>query len=274
LRTNITRKLEDTTNYLQKLLTNVPNTGIILGSGLGIMAEEINNATYIPYSEIPHFPTTTVKGHKGQLVIGELEGKKVLVMQGRFHYYEGYSMEDVVYPVRVMSQINIKNLIITNAAGGINTQFKPGDLMLINDHINLMGSNPLRGQNIDLLGLRFPDMSEAYSQHLREIAKNVSVKLGIDLKDGIYAAVSGPSYETPAEIRYLRVIGADAVGMSTVPEVIAANHCGIKVMGISCITNMAAGVLNKKLTHEEVVENANKAKDTFIKLIKGIIRRL
>lgn len=274
MRTNITRKLEDTTNYLQKLLTNVPNTGIILGSGLGIMAEEINNATYIPYSEIPHFPTTTVKGHKGQLVIGELEGKKVLVMQGRFHYYEGYSMEDVVYPVRVMSQINIKNLIITNAAGGINTQFKPGDLMLINDHINLMGSNPLRGQNIDLLGLRFPDMSEAYSQHLREIAKNVSVKLGIDLKDGIYAAVSGPSYETPAEIRYLRVIGADAVGMSTVPEVIAANHCGIKVMGISCITNMAAGVLNKKLTHEEVVENANKAKDTFIKLIKGIIRRL
>src|SRR5690554_5051860 len=180
MRSNITRKLEDTTNYLQKLLTDVPHTGIILGSGLGIMAEEINNAIHIPYSEIPHFPTTTVKGHKGQLVIGELEAKKVLAMQGRFHYYEGYSMEDVVYPVRVMSQINIKNLIITNAAGGINTRFKPGDLMLINDHINLMGSNPLRGQNIDLLGLRFPDMSEAYSQHLREIAKNVSAKLEID----------------------------------------------------------------------------------------------
>lgn len=270
----ISRELDDTIQVLKQSVNEIPELGIVLGSGLGVLAEEIENKTVISYKYIPHFPSTTVEGHKGQLVIGQLEGRNVVAMQGRFHYYEGYSMEDVVYPIRVMGQLGIKKLIITNAAGGINTDFVPGDLMLISDHINLMGVNPLRGPNIEMLGPRFPDMSEAYCKNLRAKTIQAANDLGIKLQEGVYAAVSGPSYETPAEIRYLRVIGADAVGMSTVPEVITANHCGIKVLGISCITNMAAGVLDTKLSHDEVVETANKVKDKFIKLINGVIRRL
>jgi purine-nucleoside phosphorylase len=268
------RKFEETKKYIRKTTTSEPEIGIILGSGLGVLAEEIQNPTLLPYNEIPHFPVTTVEGHKGQLVIGELEGKNVVVMQGRFHYYEGYTMEEVVYPVRVMGQLGIKNLIITNAAGGVNLDFQSGDLMLIKDHINLLGTNPLIGPNIQQLGDRFPDMSEAYNPGLRKLAALTAKDLTIHVQKGVYAAVTGPSYETPAEIRYLRIIGADAVGMSTVPEVIAANHMGIKVLGISCITNMAAGVLPEKLSHDEVVETANRVKDTFIKLVKEVVRRL
>ncbi|KUO50518.1 MAG: purine-nucleoside phosphorylase [Desulfitibacter sp. BRH_c19] len=270
----IIRELEDTKKYILNSITDKPDIGIILGSGLGVMAEEIKNKTTLPYNKIPHFPITTVEGHKGQMIVGDFEGKKVVAMQGRFHYYEGYSMADVVYPVRVMGQLGIKNLIITNAAGGINLDFQPGDLMVIKDHINLMGVNPLMGKNIGHLGERFPDMSEAYNLALREIALATAKDLTIDVRKGVYAAVTGPSYETPAEIRYLRSIGADAVGMSTVPETIAANHMGIKVLGISCITNMAAGVLDAKLNHEEVVETANKVKDKFINVLRGVVRRL
>ena len=266
------RELEDTKKHIANCIIDTPDIGIILGSGLGMMAEEINNEIVLPYNKIPHFPVTTVEGHKGQLVLGDFEGKKVVVMQGRFHFYEGYSMEEVVYPVRVMGQLGIKNLIITNAAGGINLDYDPGDLMVINDHINLMGVNPLKGTNISQLGERFPDMSQAYNKDLREIAYTAAKDLNIIVRKGVYAAVTGPSYETPAEIRYLRIIGADAVGMSTVPETIAANHMGIKVLGISCITNMAAGVLDAKLNHEEVVETANRVKDKFINVIRGIVR--
>lgn len=270
---NIIRQLEESKKYIINSANIEPEIGIILGSGLGVLAEEIQNPVIFLYNEIPHFPVTTVEGHKGQLVMGELEGKKVVVMQGRFHYYEGYSMEEVVYPVRVMGQLGIKNLIVTNAAGGVNLGFQPGNLMLIKDHINLLGTNPLIGPNIEQLGVRFPDMSEAYNHDLRELAALTAKDLKIHIQKGIYAAVTGPSYETPAEIRYLRIIGADAVGMSTVPEVIAANHMGIKVLGISCITNMAAGVLPEKLSHDDVVATANMVKSTFIKLVKGIVRR-
>ena len=268
------KKFEETKKYIKGAKTNEPEVGIILGSGLGFLVEEIQNPILLPYNDIPHFPVTTVEGHKGQLAIGKFENKNVVMMQGRFHYYEGYSMEDVVYPVRVMGQLGIKNLIITNAAGGVNVGFKPGDLMLIEDHINLMGTNPLIGPNISQFGERFPDMSEAYNLGLRELAVATAKDMAINVHKGVYAGVTGPNYETPAEIRYLRAIGADAVGMSTVPEVIAANHMGINILGISCITNMAAGVLPEKLNHDEVVETANKAKDTFIKLVKGVVGRL
>ena len=268
------KKFAETKKYISNAITDEPEIGIILGSGLGFLVEEIQNPILLPYNDIPHFPVTTVEGHKGQLAIGKFENKNVVMMQGRFHYYEGYSMEDVVYPVRVMGQLGIKNLIITNAAGGVNVDFQPGDLMLIKDHINLMGANPLIGPNIKQFGDRFPDMSEAYNPVLREIAVSTAKDLAINIQDGVYAGVTGPSYETPAEIRYLRTIGADAVGMSTVPEVIIANHMGINVLGISCITNMAAGVLPEKLNHDEVVETANKAKDTFIKLVKGVVGRI
>ena len=255
----------------RKIGNKKPEIGLILGSGLGVLAEEIQNPIIIPYQEIPHFLVSTVEGHMGQLVIGELGGKTVVAMQGRFHFYEGYPMSQVTLPVRVMKALGISKLLVTNAAGGINKNFEAGDLMVINDHINLMGFNPLIGKNIPELGPRFPDMSEGYSKELRKILFNVATKQQMVLQEGIYAAVMGPSYETPAEIRYLRAIGADAVGMSTAPEVIVANHCGLQVVGISCITNMAAGVLELKLSHDEVMETAEKVKEQFAKLVKGFI---
>lgn len=268
-------KLEASIKVIQEEIGSFrPRIGLILGSGLGGLAEEIADPCIVPYEKIPHFPLSTVAGHAGQLVCGMLEGAAVIACQGRFHYYEGYSLKEVTYPVRIMQKMGIEVLIVTNAAGGINTSFKPGDLMLINDHINLMGDNPLRGQNHEELGPRFPDMSEAYSKELRVLAKAVAQDLNIELKEGVYAGLMGPSYETPAEIRFLRNIGADAVGMSTVPEVIVANHGGMKVLGISCITNMAAGVLDKPLNHAEVVETAEKAKQNFSKLIKTILKAL
>ena len=268
------KKIKEAAEFLEKRVDIEPDLGLILGSGLGILADEIEQAKKIKYEDIPHFPTSTVAGHAGRLVIGELEGKKVVAMQGRFHYYEGYSMTEITIPVRVMKKLGINNLLVTNAAGGINMDFNAGELMIIADHINFMGDNPLRGENLDELGPRFPDMSEAYSENLIELAEEVSSIQGILTRKGVYIGVHGPSYETPSEIRYFRRIGADAVGMSTVPEVIVANHMGLKVLGISCITNMAAGVLAEPLSHEDVVEIADKVKPKFIKLIRGIIKKI
>lgn len=269
--------LEDIKNnakIIAEKITYQPEIGLILGSGLGVMAAEIENPVYIDYSELNNFPVSTVEGHTGRFVIGELEGKKVIAMQGRTHYYEGYSMQELVMPVRIMKEAGIKKLILTNAAGGINEEFTAGEFMIISDHINLIGDNPLIGENYDQFGPRFPDMSAAYNKELIKTAENIARKNGILTRKGVYAAMSGPSYETPAEIKYLRTIGADAVGMSTVPEVIAANHMGIEIIGVSCITNMAAGVLAKPLNHKEVVEIAAKVRPDFIKLMRGIIKNI
>ena len=251
-----------------------PEIGLILGSGLGVLADSIEDAVTIRYEDIPHFPVSTVEGHAGELLLGTLMGKPVLMMKGRFHMYEGYGPETVSFPVRVMKQLGIRTLVITNAAGGINASFTPGDLMLITDHINFMFKNPLIGPNDPEVGVRFPEMSEAYSRRLREIARKVGEKEGIPLQEGVYLGLLGPSYETPAEIRMLRTLGADAVGMSTVPETIAARHAGIEVLGISCISNMAAGMLDTPLSHQEVVETGERVKETFIKLVRGIIAEL
>ncbi len=255
--------LENQTNYS-------PRIGLILGSGLGQLAEELEDNTVIPYKDIPNFPVSTVKGHKGQLVFGCLKKSPILALQGRFHYYEGYDLSRVTFPVRVMQAMGIEKLIVTNAAGGIDRSFSVGGLMLIKDHINFMGANPLRGENDKRLGTRFPDMTYAYDQSLKETAKISAEKHDISLFEGVYIGVPGPSYETPAEIEMFRKLGASAVGMSTVPEVIVANHAGIKVLGISCITNMAAGILDKRLTHEEVEETASRVRGEFQALVKDI----
>ncbi len=260
--------------YLESKVNFKAEIGIILGSGLGILAAELSNPIAVPYKEIPHFPVSTVMGHEGQFVFGDLGGKPVVCMQGRFHFYEGYELKDVTLPVSVMKRLGVSTLLVTNAAGGVNEKFAPGDLMMIEDHINLSGVNPLRGKNDDEAGPRFPDMSEAYNGELREMALSAARELDIDMKKGVYAGLSGPSFETPAEIRYLRIIGADAVGMSTVPEVIVANHAGMRVLGISCITNMAAGILKTKLNHQEVMDTANIVREKFVSLIKRIVEKL
>lgn len=263
-----------TVSFLKEKVPDGAEIGLILGSGLGVLADEIEEPVVIPYRDIPNFPVSTVEGHAGQLVIGRLEGKRVVAMQGRFHYYEGYSLQQVVFPVRVMSKLGVKALVVTNAAGGINHGYEPGDLMLIMDHLNLTGNNPLIGPNEDEFGPRFPDMSEAYDRALIELAEKVAAGQKIKLQKGIYAGLTGPTYETPSEIRYLRIIGADAVGMSTVPEVIVANHAGLRILGISCITNMASGVLPQKLTHDEVMETAERVREKFIRLVKGVVREV
>lgn len=267
-------KIQNSANYIKSKIGVNPKIGLILGSGLGVLAEEINNATTIPYSEIPDFPVSTVEGHAGQLVIGELEGKTVVAMQGRFHFYEGYSMEKVTFPVRVMKLLGVEQLIVTNAAGGVNETFNAGDLMLITDHLNMMGTNPLIGPNDSNFGDRFPDMSTAYCKELRSVAKGVASKLNIPLQEGVYAGNTGPTYETPAEVRMLRTLGADAVGMSTVPEVIVARHSGLKVLGISCISNMAVGILDQPLTHDEVMETTEKVRENFLSFVKSIIQEM
>jgi len=267
-------KLEKTVDFIRRKVSIRPQVGVILGSGLGVLAAEVKNQQKLHYSELPHFPVSTVEGHEGQFIFGELSGKNVVLMQGRFHFYEGYSMEQVVFPVRVMQKLGVQVLLVTNASGGINRDFSPGDLMLITDHLNLMGTNPLIGPNYDDIGPRFPDMSEAYDRELIVIAEEVARKNGLAFRKGVYAGLTGPSYETPAEIRYLRAIGADAVGMSTVPEVIVANHAGIRVLGISCVTNMAAGVLHQRLDHAEVMETANRVRDQFITLVKGVLEEV
>lgn len=267
-------QIERAASFIKSKLVESPEIGLILGSGLGVLAEQIDQPIILPYVNIPCFPVSTVEGHAGQLVLGELCGKKVIAMQGRFHYYEGYSMDKVTFPVRVMRLLGVETLVVTNAAGSVNESFAPGDLMLITDHINFMGTNPLIGANDARFGPRFPDMSEAYNQELRDLAKQIARKQGLDLKEGIYVGNTGPTYETPAEVRMARVIGGDAVGMSTVPEVIVARHCGMKVLGISCLTNMAAGILNQPLSHDEVMETTEKVKERFLRFVKEIVKYL
>ena len=250
-----------------------PEIAIVLGSGLGDLADEYCEIT-VPYSEIPGFPVSTVQGHKGQLVFATINGKKVMMMQGRFHYYEGHPMETVTYPIKVMKKLGVKTAILTNAAGGVNPAFNPSDLMIITDHINHMNVNPLIGPNDNEMGERFPDMSEVYSPKLVEMTKKTAHKLGIDVQEGVYMAFTGPSYETPAEVRMARVIGADAVGMSTVPEAITAKWAGMNVIGISCICNSAAGVSTVALSHADVIHAAGIAKDRFKILVKEIIKGL
>jgi len=267
-------EIKEAAAYIEQTAGVRPQIGLILGSGLGVLADLIENARTIPYTAIPHFPVSTVEGHAGELVLGEVKGKQVLVMKGRFHPYEGYGVETVSFPVRVMKQLGVETLIVTNAAGGINTSFQAGDLMVIRDHINFMFRNPLMGPNDNNLGVRFPDMSEAYSKRLREVAHRVASEQGGSLREGVYAGLLGPSYETPAEIRMLRTLGADVVGMSTVPEVIVARHAGIEVLGFSCVSNMAAGILDQPLSHEEVMETTERVKSQFLRLVLGVIESL
>jgi purine-nucleoside phosphorylase len=258
-------------DFIQSRITVEPRVGIVLGSGLGAFADTLENPSTILYSEIPGWPQSTAAGHAGKVVVGLATGVPVAVLAGRAHLYEGYTASDAAFGIRTLDLLGVNSVILTNAAGGVNRDYKPGDLVLISDHINLLGQNPLTGPNDDSVGPRFPDMSEAYSKQLREVARGAGKALGLDLKEGVYAAVPGPSYETPAEIRYLRAIGADLVGMSTVPETIAANHAGLKVLGISCVTNHAAGVIEQRLDHKEVLEVGERMKGTLIELLRGIV---
>lgn len=275
------QQIDEAVTYIQQRIgTHEPVIGMVLGSGLGDLAHEVEDAVAIPYSDIPHFPLSTVEGHAGQFVVGTLEGKAVIVMQGRFHYYEGYSMQKVVFPIYVMKRLGVQTLVMTNAAGGMNRAFRPGDLMLICDHINLTGDHPLIGKNDPQLGVRFPDMSEAYNRQYIALAHKLSSQIrgddgdALELQEGVYCGISGPAYMTPAELKMLVVIGGDAVGMSTVGEVIAARHAGLGVLGISCITDMAIGEELEPLTHEQVMEVANRTKPKFIALVKAFVREV
>ena len=266
--------LEESVEYIKQIIGDFkPQIGIVLGSGLGELADEYCKFA-INYSDIPGFKASTITGHKGRLVFAEINGKNIVMMQGRYHYYEGYSIETIIFPIKVMKKLGVEILIVTNASGGINPSFRPSDLMVITDHINFMGVNPLVGPNDSSTGERFPDMSRIYTPEYVELVKKTSAELGIDIQDGVYIAFSGPSYETPAEVRMARTLGADAIGMSTVPEAIVATWAGIKVIGISCICNSAAGISTSGLSHAEVIQAANVAKDKFIKLVKEVIRKL
>lgn len=268
------KKIHEAAQYIQSKLSKKPKIGIVLGSGLGIYVDQIQNKTVIPYDEIPHFKKTSVEGHSGALIAGEVHGVPVVALQGRIHAYEGYPMEEIVLPVRAMGMLGIEYLFLTNASGGINPEFHPGDLVTISDHINLSGRNPLVGPNIAELGPRFPDMGNAYDKDLRELLHQVGKNHHVDLKSGVYCSVLGPTYETPAEIRMLRIIGADLVGMSTVPEVIAANHLGLKVAGVACVTNYAAGIKQEKLSHADVKKVAEKAMVGFATVLTETIGEL
>lgn len=267
-------QLQEATAFIEKQLSKKPQVGLILGSGLGMLADEIEQPVKIKYDVIPGFPVSTVEGHAGQLVIGELEGVSVIAMQGRFHFYEGYGLDAVTFPVRVMKQLGVEKLFVTNAAGGVNEAFEPGNLMLITDHINNTGQNPLIGPNDNEQGVRFPDLSQAYDRNLQRLAKDVAKELSLDLKEGVYVWNTGPTYETPAEIKILQTVGGDAVGMSTVPEVIVARHVGLEVLGISCISNMAAGILDQPLNHEEVIETTEKVREDFLRFVKMILSKV
>lgn len=260
--------------FIESRVTVEPRVAIVLGSGLGAFADSIENATVLPYTEIPDWPRSTAAGHAGKLVVGMVAGVPVAVLAGRVHLYEGYTAQQVVFGIRALNVFDIGSLVLTNAAGGVNPEYKPGQLVLISDHINLLGQNPLTGPNDESYGPRFPDMSEAYSKRYRAAAREAGQAIGVDLREGVYAAVPGPSYETPAEIRYLRAIGADLVGMSTVPETIAANHMGLAVLGISCVTNHAAGVIEQKLDHKEVLEVGERMKGTLIELLRNLMPRI
>lgn len=252
----------------------IPEVAVVLGSGLGEFASSLGRSTSIEYGDIPHWPASSVIGHDGRLVMGDGSGRPLAVLAGRSHYYEGHDLRTVTFATRVLGVLGVKVLVLTNAAGGVNTAFSAGDLMVIDDHLNLLGTNPLVGPNDERFGARFPDLTNVYSTRLRKIADDAGAALGMKLRHGIYAAWHGPSYETPAEVRYLRTIGADAVGMSTVPEAIVARHMRMEVLGISCITNLAAGVSPHPLNHDEVLETAKRVRDTFISLLNGIVSRL
>jgi|SRR5579859_1779490 len=268
------RQSGEAAEFIEKQIRVRPRIALVLGSGLGAFAEELDDAQVIPYSTIPYFPRSSAIGHAGNLVIGKVGEAPVAVMAGRVHYYEGYSMQRVTFPMRVFSRMGIQAALLTNAAGGINLQLQQGCLVVLKDHINLQGSNPLIGPNDERFGIRFIDMTEAYDPAFRKMALEEGRRLGINICEGVYVAVSGPSYETPAEIRFLRTIGADTVGMSTVPEVIVARHCSMKVLAISCVTNMAAGVLNQPINHAEVLETGERVRTSFVALLKALIPRM
>ena len=264
---DLTAQILNAADYIKQKTDLRPSIGLVLGSGLGDYADTLEEAVRIPYSQIPNFPVPTVPGHSGAMVFGKKCGQTVVVLQGRIHYYEGLSQKEITLPIRVLAALGVKTLVLTNACGGVNLSFKPGDLMLISDHINFSGSNPLIGANLDAFGPRFPDMSDLYTASIRAAIKEKASAAGIQLQEGVYAMYSGPNYETPAEIRMFRIMGADTVGMSTVPEALVAGHCGLQVVGISCVTNMAAGILPVKLSHAEVMETADRVHDKFQKLL-------
>lgn len=270
----LSQRIETAVTSINSKCTLSPSVGVILGSGLGDFVNKIKNPIVIPFGDIPNFKKVTVKGHDGNLIIGTVGEVTVAALQGRFHYYEGNTLDEVVFPIRVLAKLGIKTLLLSNAAGGINLNFNAGNLMLIQDHVNLTGVNPLIGPNDESIGPRFPDMTFAYNPELNQLIKESAKELNIDLKEGIYIGVSGPTYETPAEIRFFRTIGGDACGMSTVPETIVANHIGLRVAGISCITNMAAGIKNEKLSHDDIKGEANKVMENFANLIEKTILKI
>ncbi|HEY0172322.1 MAG TPA: purine-nucleoside phosphorylase [Pyrinomonadaceae bacterium] len=267
-------RAEHAARFLRSRADTDVRVALVLGSGLGAFADDLEEAVAVPYSEIPGFARPTVEGHAGRLVIGRVGPLAVAAMQGRFHFYEGYTLEEVTFPVRVLALLGAKSLVLTNAAGGLNNSYEQGSLVLISDHLNLMGTNPLLGRNDERFGPRFPDMTEVYDREYQEAAIAESREMGLELRRGVYAALTGPSYETPAEIRMLRLLGADAVGMSTVPEAIVARQMGLRVLGLSCITNMAAGVLDKPINHEEVIETGERVRETFAGLLRRVIPKL
>jgi len=269
--TGLYERAEHATRVIRSRISVEPRIALVLGSGLGGFADDFEEAVGIPYEDIPGFVRSTAQGHAGRLVVGKIDSVPVVAMQGRVHYYEGYSLEEVTFAVRTFGLLGVKTLVLTNAAGGINVQLTQGALMVISDHLNLMGVNPLRGANDERFGPRFPDMSAVYSHELQELVINEAKAIGVEVRRGIYGALSGPSYETPAEIHLLRNLGADAVGMSTVPEAIVARHMGLEVLGISCITNMAAGISDEPINHEEVMETGNRVRETFAELLRRVI---
>ncbi|HJD21464.1 MAG TPA: purine-nucleoside phosphorylase [Candidatus Gemmiger faecigallinarum] len=272
--TNLSQAVSEAAEYLRARLPARPDLALVLGSGLGGLADRIEDPVYIPYGQIPHFPVSTAPGHAGRFVFGRLSGRMVLCMQGRFHYYEGHDMAAIALPVRVLKALGCRALVLTNAAGGVNWDFSVGDFMLITDHINFMGANPLRGENDDAIGPRFCDMTHVYTPEFQQTARQVAAQQGITLREGVYLGYMGPSFETPAEIRAFRTLGADAVGMSTVPEAIAASHCGLPVLGVSLITNMAAGMAGKRLSGDEVIEIANQRGPVFQDFIRTVVGAL
>lgn len=267
-------KVEDAVRFIRNFSSAEPEVAMILGIGIEDVAEEIENSVIIDYTDIPHFPVSTIEDHKSRLIIGDFQGKKIVAMQGCYYYYEGHNMQEVTFAVRVMARLGVKQMLLTNASGAVNKKLTPGDLVLLSDHINFMGMNPLRGHNCQELGSRFSDMSDAYSKDLRGLVKEIAKEDGIDLREGIYAGYIGPSYETPAEVSMLRILGADITGMCTVPEVIVANHAGIKCLGISCVINMAAGILDEPLCHEKVSQQISQSHQDFVCLIRKIIKKV
>ena len=273
-RSSLYQRVEHAARVVRSRMKEEPRLAVVLGSGLGGFADDFEDAVAIPYGEIPGFVQSTAEGHSGRLVVGKIGQVPIAAMQGRVHFYEGYSLEEVTFPIRTLNQLGIKTVVLTNAAGGINVELSQGALMVISDHLNLMGDNPLRGANEERFGPRFPDMSAVYSHSLQRMAIEEGRAMGVELRRGIYAALAGPSYETPAEIHLLRNFGADAVGMSTVPEAIVARHMGMEVLGISCITNMAAGLTDAPIDHQEVIETGDRVRETFTELLRRVIARI